>query len=162
MDSAIGSFERGVIDLFVRMAAVMGQPRSVGEIYGLLFVSEEPLCMEDLMERLQISKGSVSQGLKTLRAFGAVKPTYLPGQRKDYYVPETELKQLAAGFARDEVLPHLESGQIRLEALRESAKELPAAQQKHAKARLAKLESWHGKARTIFPILLKMLGGGKT
>lgn len=158
----VADYESGMIDLFVRMAGVIGQPRSVGEIYGLLFVSDEPLCIEDFMDRLNISKGSVSQGLRTLRAFGAVKPTYLPGERKDYYLPETELKKLAAGFARDEVIPHLESGVLRLAALEQTAGQLPKDRQHHARERLAKLESWHSKASKIFPFLLKMLGDPKT
>jgi DNA-binding transcriptional regulator GbsR (MarR family) len=31
--------EREVIDLFVRLSRMLGQPRSFGEIYGLLFLS---------------------------------------------------------------------------------------------------------------------------
>jgi len=161
-DSHSDHYTAGMIDLFVRIANLIGQPRSVGELYGLLFVSEAPLCIEDFMDRLQLSKGSVSQGLRTLRAFGAVKPTYLPGERKDYFVAETELKKLASGFARDEVIPHLESGLIRLQALHQTANRLPPAQQPHARERLAKLESWHSKANKIFPFLLKMLGEKST
>src|SRR5688572_26025875 len=35
--------ESGVIEIFVRLSRVLGQPRSLGEIYGLLFISPRPL-----------------------------------------------------------------------------------------------------------------------
>ena len=62
-----------MIDVFVRAAGLIGLPRSIGEIYGLLFCSPKALSFDELVERLQISKGSVSQGLKVLRQLGAVK-----------------------------------------------------------------------------------------
>ena len=52
-----------MIDVFVRAASLIGLPRSIGEIYGLLFCTPQALSFDELVERLQISKGSVSQGL---------------------------------------------------------------------------------------------------
>jgi len=62
-----------VIQLFVQFSRTVGQPRSIAEIYGLLFVSHQPLTLDDLVERLRLSKGSASQGLKYLRELGAVR-----------------------------------------------------------------------------------------
>ena len=47
-----------MIDVFVRAASLIGLPRSIGEIYGLLFYAQA-LSFDELVERLQISKGSV-------------------------------------------------------------------------------------------------------
>jgi hypothetical protein len=52
---------------------VFGVPKSVGQIYGLLYASPEPLSFSDIVERLEISKGSASQGLQFLRSLGAIK-----------------------------------------------------------------------------------------
>ena len=52
---------------------VFGVPKSVGQIYGLLYASPEPLSFSDIVERLEISKGSASQGLQLLRSLGAIK-----------------------------------------------------------------------------------------
>ena len=73
--------ERQVVSLFADGVRVAGLPRSVGEIYGLLFVSAEPLAMDDLVVRLNISKGSVSQGLKFLRTLGAIREVEGPDVR---------------------------------------------------------------------------------
>jgi hypothetical protein len=51
---------------------IFGVPRSVGQIYGLLYSSREPLSFSDIVKRLGISKGSASQGLQLLRSLGAV------------------------------------------------------------------------------------------
>src|SRR4029450_3850395 len=88
--SELSSIEVEAIDLFVSAVRLLGLPRSLGELYGLLFISPGPLSIDDLVERLRISKGSASQGLKALRQIGAVKVTYVPGDRRDHYIAETE------------------------------------------------------------------------
>ena len=49
------------VDFFVRMMSIMGLPRSVGEIYGLLYFSPSPLSMDQIRTKLEISVGSASQ-----------------------------------------------------------------------------------------------------
>ena len=113
--------ERQVVSLFADGVRVAGLPRSVGEIYGLLFVSAEPLAMDDLVVRLNISKGSVSQGLKFLRTLGAIKEVEGPDVRRTYYEADIELKKLVGGFIREQMRPHMESGKDRLKALEAEA-----------------------------------------
>ena len=73
----LNALEVEIIDLFVQFSHILGQPKSVAEIYGLLFAAAHPLSMEEMMERLNMSKGSTSQGLRFLRNLGAVKPVYV-------------------------------------------------------------------------------------
>ena len=75
------AWEIATIDSFVRAAALIGLPRSIGEIYGLLYCSPDPLTFDDVEIRLGISRGSVSGGLKTLRQLGAITLHYVPGSR---------------------------------------------------------------------------------
>ena len=89
-------------------------PRSVGEIYGLLYFSESPLSMDKIASRLEISIGSASQGLKTLKSLKAVFSTYVPGDRRDHYTAETEFRKLFSSFINDEIMPHLESAKERI------------------------------------------------
>src|SRR3984957_17783479 len=74
-----------VIHLFVQFSRAFGQPRSVAEIYGLLFASPKPLPMEAFIERLHLSKGSASQGLKYLLDLGAVRTVYVAADRRTHY-----------------------------------------------------------------------------
>ena len=97
----ISKLESEVIAIFISIADLLNLPRSVGELYGLLFISERPLCLDDLRFRLNISKGSTSQGLKILRSFGAIRRVYIPGDRKDFYEAEFFAK-IASGFADEQ------------------------------------------------------------
>ena len=73
MDSL--TIEKRLISFFKDGAKIVGLPGSVGEIFGLLFASPKPLTMADLVERLHISKGSASQGLKMLSVTPIQGPT---------------------------------------------------------------------------------------
>ncbi len=153
---ALSPFEVEVIDLFVRVASLLGMPRSVGEIYGLLYVAPEPLPMETIVGKLQISLGSASQGLRLLRSFGAVKPQYVAGQRRDHFVAETELRALLSGYFQEQVYPHLQNGTGRLASLQRSLAELPPAQKKIARQRVDRLERWHKTALEMLPMVRKL------
>ena len=66
----LDDWEVAVIDLFLNAANSFGLPKSYGQIYGLLFCRDQPLAMDEVMELLQISKGSASQGLACLAPIG--------------------------------------------------------------------------------------------
>jgi DNA-binding transcriptional regulator GbsR (MarR family) len=159
--ASLSAIEVEVIDLFVSIMRLIGLPRSLGEIYGLLFISTLPLTLDDLVSRLQISKGSASQGLKTLRQIGAVKVTYVPGDRRDHFIAETELKRLAAGFINGQMLPHLETGKARLVRMRELEKQVAGKRNSGFsnvhRDRIDKLEHWHRRARALAPLVGKFL-----
>ena len=77
----LSELEIKAIDMFINFLRIIGLQKSIGEIYGLLFVSAKPLSMDDIMNRLDISLGAASQGLKLLRGLGAVKAVYSPRDR---------------------------------------------------------------------------------
>ena len=101
----LAPLERQVVDFFVDGVRVLGLPRSIGEIYGLLFISRSPLALDDLVQRLGISKGSASQGLRMLKSLGAVREASGNGngERRTYYEPAVELKRLVGGFIREQI-----------------------------------------------------------
>src|SRR5437867_5492588 len=105
----LNPLETEIIDFFVQLSRLLGQPRSLAEIYGLLFISARPLAMDDLIERLRLSKGSASQGLKFLRNVGAVKTVYVAGDRRVHYAAVAELRNLTTRFLREQIAPHLDS-----------------------------------------------------
>jgi DNA-binding transcriptional regulator GbsR (MarR family) len=160
--ASLTAFERGTIEVFVGLARAVGLPRSYGEIYGLLYASAEPLAFGDIQARLGLSKGSVSQGLKALRAVGAVRLALPEGDNgtRDRFGPETELRRLVGGFLHESLRPHLEDSDRRLVALRAQlvAEPAPAARKKILQARHDKLVRWHKQGRAVLPWLEKFLG----
>lgn len=156
---SLGEIESEVIALFVQMADLLNLPRSVGEIYGILFVSTKPLCLDDCRLRLNISKGSTSQGLKILRSFGAVRSIYVPGDRKDYYVAETSLRKIAAGFASEQIQPHVASGQDRIVRIRKLLDQYAVDEKDDLVEKIDLLENWQRRAGKTLPLILKLIGG---
>jgi DNA-binding transcriptional regulator GbsR (MarR family) len=155
----LSPLETDVIDLFVQLSQVLGQPRSLAEIYGLLFISERPLAMDDLIARLGLSKGSASQGLKYLRNIGALRTVYVPGDRRVHYEAVAELRNLATRFLRDQIVPHLDNGKARLDRISEMLKKLPSEERSRVSSRITMLQSWAKKSRRVLPLVVKILGG---
>lgn len=154
----LNDLEVEVIDLFVSVTRLAGLPKSYGEIYGLLFISPRPLPMDEIVERLGISKGSASQGLRQLRNFGAVRVTYIPGDRRDHYQAETELKKLAAGFLKEQIEPHLDNAPARLERIRQALQETPEAEREEAEIKVRRLANWHKRSSMLLPVILRLIG----
>lgn len=70
---------------FGEMGSRWGINRTVGQIYALLVVNEEPLYADQIAEALSISRGNVSMGIKELQSWRLVHVHHKPGDRKDYY-----------------------------------------------------------------------------
>lgn len=154
----LSPLETEIIDFFVQISRMLGQPRSLAEIYGLLFISARPLAMNDLIERLQLSKGSASQGLKFLRNLGAVRMVYVAGERRVHYEAVAELRNLAIRFLRDQIVPHFDNGQARLERIAEMVRQLPLGQRARINGRVKMLQSWGRNGRRFLPLVVKILG----
>ena len=155
----LSALERQVVDVFVDGVKVIGLPKSLGEIYGLLFLSPESLALDDVVKKLGLSKGSASQGLRMLRELGAVKEAEGNGGRRTLYTPDVDLKRLVGGFIREQVRPHLESGKGKVSGLiKATASEEDRELRKFYRARLQKLDAWMGRGRIVLPLIQRMLG----
>jgi DNA-binding transcriptional regulator GbsR (MarR family) len=149
--------EREVVEFFVHLGRYLSLPRSVGEIYGMLFASGWAMTLDDLVRRLDISKGSASQGLRLLRGVGAVRVTYRAGDRKDYYEAEVELPALMRGFLRDQLSVRLGHANERLNHLLEVVDDPVNGAPDGLNERVGRLVSWHKKAKRLVPLVSTFL-----
>ncbi|SES69495.1 DNA-binding transcriptional regulator GbsR, MarR family [Oceanobacillus limi] len=82
------------IEQFVQVIAknmnLYGITSSVGRLYGTLFFSEEPMTLDDMRDALEMSKTSMSTGVRTLADMKMVEPTFKRGIRKDLYQSEED------------------------------------------------------------------------
>lgn len=163
----IGEVE--VIAIFVQMTQVLGLQRSLGEIYGLLFATPQPLSFQEIAERLKLSKGSVSQGLRFLRSIGAVRPVLVPGDRREFFEPETELRALVGGILRERLNPQLDAWGARAKSLKVEDFQSPSESRSSGNGfaendrnvlstRIEKLKTWQKRANTVLPMVGKLLG----
>jgi DNA-binding transcriptional regulator GbsR (MarR family) len=151
------AFDMALVDFFVRGAELLGAPRSVAAIYGIIFASPEPLCFADIEARLDISKGSVSQGLRVLREIGAVKAVEGNGNRRDYFAPDLELRKLVVRFIDDRLQRHLTDGNERLKQLGRAVPDFGAQNDATVRERLKQLKNWHNKTRAVLPVIKTFL-----
>lgn len=153
----LSELEVEAIDMFINFLRLIGLPKSVGEIYGLLFVSPQPLAMDEIMARLDISLGAASQGLKLLRSFGAVKAVYSPRDRRDHFVADLELSRFATSFIKEELQPRITRSLERIERMEHLMADLEANDREATRQRIERLRHWLEKGRTMLPWILKFL-----
>ncbi|KKB13078.1 hypothetical protein VE25_03760 [Devosia geojensis] len=67
------------------ISQVDGAPRIAGRILGLLIVEGRPFTLDEMAERLKISKASASTNARQLRASGIIRLVAHAGDRHDYY-----------------------------------------------------------------------------
>lgn len=84
-----------------RMSSSWGINRTMAQILALLFTSATPLTVDEIMERLRISRGNASMSLRDLMDWGIVRRFRRPGERKDAYACETDPWTMFARVTRE-------------------------------------------------------------
>ncbi len=104
-------------DLFIRRWGEMGQTwginRTMAEIHALLYITGQPLCTDDVMERLNISRGNASMSLRALCDWGIIRRMHKRGERREYFESLGDVWEMfsiiAAERKRREMDPVLET-----------------------------------------------------
>lgn len=71
-----------------------GLGRIIGHIFALLYLSPKPLCLDEIVNELGVSKASVSLAVRQLERWSAVRRIWVKGDRKDYYEAETDFNSV--------------------------------------------------------------------
>ena len=83
--SRLNHIEDQFVDLWDTMSRLWGISSTMARIHGLLYITGAALSMDDIMERLAISRGNVSMNLSKLVEWGLVRRVHKRGDRRDYY-----------------------------------------------------------------------------
>jgi DNA-binding transcriptional regulator GbsR (MarR family) len=81
------------------MGSVWGVNRSVGQIHGLLYLSDRPLAAEEIAEQLGLARSNVSNSLKELQGWNLVRRVHVMGDRRDFFAAETDLWEMVTRIA---------------------------------------------------------------
>src|SRR5437868_11138211 len=73
------------VELWGAMSSLWGISPTMARIHGLLYLTGAALSMDDIMDRLAISRGNVSMNLSKLVEWGLVRRVHKRGDRRDYY-----------------------------------------------------------------------------
>lgn len=96
--------ELEVADTIGRLMEFWGFKRPMGRMWTLLYLSPAPLGAAELGEQLKMSAGAVSMTLNELLKWGAVKKSWRPGERRDFYEAETSIGKLVQRVLREREL----------------------------------------------------------
>ena len=148
-------------DLFIRRWGEMGQTwginRTMAEIHALLYITAQPLCTDDVMERLHISRGNASMSLRALCDWGIIRRLHKRGERREYFESLSDVWEMfsiiAAERKRREMDPVLETIKQCQHALDESSLGKSAAKLEEVRLtreRLAGMEDFMTVTNKIF------------
>ena len=73
----------------------------MAEIHALLYLTTEPLCTDDVMDKLAVSRGSASTNLRELVNWGLVHRIHRRGDRRDYFEAETDTWSMFETITRE-------------------------------------------------------------
>jgi len=108
---------RAAQDLFIRRFGEMGQTwginRTMAEIHAFLYITGQPGCTDDVMERLNISRGNASMSLRALCDWGIIRRMHKRGERREYFESLSDVWEMfsiiAAERKRRELDPVIEA-----------------------------------------------------
>jgi DNA-binding transcriptional regulator GbsR (MarR family) len=78
-----------------------GINRTMAQIHALLLVSNEALSTEDVMTKLNISRGNSNMNLRELITWGLVRKEIKPGERREYFVAEKDMWEVSKCIIRE-------------------------------------------------------------
>jgi len=95
------------------LATNWGINRTMAQVHALLLAEGKPLSTDEVMEKLEISRGNANMNLRNLMEWGIVRKELLKGDRKEYFFAERDMwflfKQLVKERKKREIEPVLNS-----------------------------------------------------
>ena len=157
-----------MLDGLGQLADYFGFNKVMGQLYGCLLLSAEPLSLDDMMARLGISKASVSTNMRSLEHMGMVRQVWVRGGsgRRKYYQAETDFWQIFSNFVSGRELRDVERALAVMEENRQrissTIAELPPDQQILARLyldRIAQMQALFRFAQLIINSVLGQVSG---
>src|SRR6201985_2738446 len=139
------------------MGQTWGINRTMAEIHALLYICGIPSCTDDVMERLNISRGNASMSLRALCDWGIIRRQHRRGERREYFESLSDVWEMfsiiAAERKRREMDPVLATIQECRKMLDETSLGKSAARQEAVTLtcqRLAGMEEFMSVTNKIF------------
>lgn len=103
MHQKIVSAQDNFIENIGKLCDSFGMNRFIAQLYAVLYLSDKPLSLDEIVERLKVSKGNVSVNIRLLENMGAVRNVWVKGSRKDFYEANLDIKDIILRRARSAV-----------------------------------------------------------
>ena len=128
MNKNLERAQHNFIEGISHLSSTLGFSKVMGQLYALLYLSDKPLSLDDMVKRLAISKGSASINIRELEEKGAVKKIWMKGSRRNFYEAETNLTKivrdritLSARWRMDEIINIIQKSEELLQNAKENS-----------------------------------------
>jgi DNA-binding transcriptional regulator GbsR (MarR family) len=132
-------------DRFIEQMGLMLQndrlPRIAGRIWGLLIYDGRVFGLQEMADRLQVSRASISTNARLLAEYGLIRRVGRPGSRQDYY----ELSPDPYGRMLQVVVQRIEEG---ARAMTEAATLIPPDNE-GARERISALSDFYARTHVL-------------
>jgi len=161
MADALSESKALLVRRWGEMGGYWGISRTMAEIHALLFVSGRPLCTDDVMAELHVSRGNASMNLRGLVDWGLVRRIHKLGDRKEYFQADTDVWHMFETITRErrrrEVEPIIATIERCREMVTEHGQENPTrlADVREFSQRLDELRDFLNTMGTLFELVLR-------
>jgi DNA-binding transcriptional regulator GbsR (MarR family) len=113
-----------------------GAPRTSGRMLGLLLLASRELSIDEIADRLKVSRASVSTNARQLEGYRVVERVSHTGDRRDFYRIAADLERTLVRYRMERL--------AKVEELLQAGTATPAARDERVRGRLQGLARIHG------------------
>jgi DNA-binding transcriptional regulator GbsR (MarR family) len=96
MDPELEKAHDYFIETAGRLSKNLGLSEIAGQLYALLYLSPDPISLNEMVEKLKMSKASASVNIRALERWGAAKKVWVKGNRRDHYAADRDVWKVAS------------------------------------------------------------------
>lgn len=139
------------------MGGYWGINRTMAEIHALLFVTSPPLCTDDIMQQLHVSRGNASMNLRALVDWGLIHRVHKLGDRKEYFQADTDVWHMFETIMRERRRREVEPIIATIDRCRDMVSEVAAAEEEAAefRRRMDELQTFLKTMSWLFDLVLR-------
>lgn len=89
------------VQLWGSLGSNWGISKAMAQIHAYLLSIENPVSTDEIMDSLTMSRSNANLTLRTLLDWGLIYRKSLPGDRKEYFVAEKDIWQVAIKIMRE-------------------------------------------------------------
>lgn len=149
------------VDLLVealgQQSSFWGFGKTTGEIFGVLYMSSEPLTLGEIAQALKVTKGNISVAIRNLEHLGMVRRSWQRGDRKIYFTAENDFWKITRSVLEQRHKPEFDHSFHLIErSLALAHQSVPSQEKDDIISRLDNLSSFYRSLDAVVAALLRL------
>ncbi len=101
MPTKVSQLKQDFTEGLSQISRFWGFPKGMGAIFAVLYLSPNPLSLDEIVQATGLTKGAVSTEVRTLARMGLVHRSSKLADRKDYYMAEYDFYKSIRSILRE-------------------------------------------------------------